>query len=66
MIGWLVATALALTVVYGIYEHNQISPDIEAMNMTETIFYNMFQRAIWAGCVVWVILACHWGYGGMY
>ena len=29
-----------------------------------SIIYGGLHRAVWGICISWVILACHWGYGG--
>ncbi|XP_013390848.1 nose resistant to fluoxetine protein 6 [Lingula anatina] len=58
--GWVVATACALAVVYGVYDVYQghpLSNDVGA-------FYNTMSRTVWGACVGWVIYACCTGYGG--
>ena len=63
-IGWVVSAASGLAVLYGVYPHNQVSPEDTSLPMSDTIAYNMFQRGVWAASIAWVIVACHWGYGG--
>ncbi|XP_013412631.1 nose resistant to fluoxetine protein 6 isoform X2 [Lingula anatina] len=60
LIGWMVATATALALVYGLYDVYQghpLSNDVGA-------FYNAVSRTAWGACVGWVIYACCTGYGG--
>ncbi|XP_013404902.2 nose resistant to fluoxetine protein 6 [Lingula anatina] len=60
LIGWMVATATALALVYGLYDVYQghpLSNDVSA-------FYNAVSRTAWGACVGWVIYACCTGYGG--
>ena len=67
MLGWVVACTSGLAVLYGVYPYNHISDHMDqTMTMTETFFYDVFQRSVWSAAVAWIILACHWGYGGTY
>ena len=59
VIGWLVAIATGLAVVYGPYANNKHASD--AVN----ILYSVLFRNVWAVAVSWVIYACHNGYGSM-
>ena len=66
-LGWCISIASGLAVLYGVWPYNQVygpEEDIPVMNMTETFFYNMFQRVVWSAALAWIILACHWGFGG--
>ncbi|GFS10407.1 nose resistant to fluoxetine protein 6-like [Elysia marginata] len=59
--GWLLATGVALAVIYGLrgdvgFEHPS-SPGVAAL-------YNAMARSAWAACVCWVIMACATGWGG--
>ena len=61
LVGWLFATILALSVVYGLYpagsQGRLLSPVANA-------FYAGLSRFVWGLGVSWVILACYFGYGG--
>ena len=59
-VGWAVALAVGLAVVYGLYENNNghpVSTDVAAL-------YNALNRIAWGAAVCWVIFACATGYGG--
>ncbi|RUS88829.1 hypothetical protein EGW08_003374, partial [Elysia chlorotica] len=59
-VGWAVAAAVALAVVYGLFESTNghpISTDVGAL-------YNALARTAWGASVSWVIFACATGYGG--
>ncbi|XP_012944913.2 O-acyltransferase like protein-like [Aplysia californica] len=61
VIGWAVAVATGLAVVYGIHG------DITAKDPSSTevaALYNALARSAWAVAVSWVIIACTSGYGG--
>ncbi|XP_042889060.1 nose resistant to fluoxetine protein 6-like [Penaeus japonicus] len=62
--GWAAATGVALAVVFGIARYNNPSPGTPQMSLTEAVLYGGLHRAAWAVAVAWIILACHWGYGG--
>lgn len=61
MVGWTVATAVAMSVLYGLY-----TPDGSAPDLGEGVsaFYNATSRTAWGLSVAWVIFACASGYGG--
>ncbi|XP_041474396.1 nose resistant to fluoxetine protein 6-like [Lytechinus variegatus] len=60
--GWAVATAIAMAVVYGLYNANRgVSTPSQAANIMSLTF----SRFAWALAVSWVIFACHYGYGGV-
>ncbi|CAL1546946.1 unnamed protein product [Lymnaea stagnalis] len=61
ILGWLVAVATGLAIVYGI--HGDISGD-SPTSVGLAAFYNAVSRSAWAACVSWVIIACVSGYGG--
>ena len=61
---WIITTGSGLAVLYGLYPHNYISPDAHPLPLAWTVIYGMFNRATWAACVGWIVLSCHWGYGG--
>jgi hypothetical protein len=60
MLGWALATAAALLVLYGLYDsdgNDNLSGDVAAL-------YNATSRTAWGMAVAWVIFACATGYGG--
>ncbi|XP_063604151.1 nose resistant to fluoxetine protein 6-like isoform X2 [Penaeus indicus] len=62
--GWAAAIGVALAVVFGIARYNDPSPGTPQMTLAEAVLYGALHRAAWAAAVAWVIVACHWGYGG--
>ncbi|KAK4296233.1 hypothetical protein Pmani_031262 [Petrolisthes manimaculis] len=64
--GWVLAVGAALSVLLGIAPYNYVNvPDtVPDFPRALAILYGGFARAVWAAAVGWVVLACHWGYGG--
>ncbi|XP_067662096.1 nose resistant to fluoxetine protein 6-like [Haliotis asinina] len=60
LLGWCVATASALAVLYGLYDVNNGHP----VSVEVAAFYNAVHRSVWGACLCWVIFACATGYGG--
>ncbi|XP_071947853.1 nose resistant to fluoxetine protein 6-like [Antedon mediterranea] len=60
LLGWLVATVIGLSVVYGLYGtlHGN------ELNKGATVMYITFCRFAWAVALGWVSFACITGYGG--
>ncbi|KAL4219415.1 hypothetical protein ACF0H5_021995 [Mactra antiquata] len=58
--GWIIATALSLMVLYGLYT----SDGTEKLSTTTAAIYNATHRTVWGACVAWVIYACATGFGG--
>ncbi|XP_035828349.1 O-acyltransferase like protein-like [Aplysia californica] len=61
VIGWAVAVATGLAVVYGIHD------DITAEDPSSTevaALYNTMARSAWSVAISWVVIACASGYGG--
>ena len=61
LLGWASATAIALLLLYGLYDPSgtpKLSNDVAA-------FYNATHRSAWGLVVCWVIVACATGNGGM-
>ncbi|XP_041462659.1 nose resistant to fluoxetine protein 6-like isoform X1 [Lytechinus variegatus] len=60
VIGWLIAAAIGMTLVYGLYPsyHGHV------MSTAESAAYMALCRFVWAVCLSWVVFACHYGYGG--
>ncbi|KAK3766954.1 hypothetical protein RRG08_059823 [Elysia crispata] len=59
-LGWAVAWAVGLAVVYGLFENTNghpVSTEVAAL-------YNSLDRIAWGAAVCWVIFACATGYGG--
>ena len=64
MVGWLVATALGVLVVYGIY--GETKKGGTQFNKAENITYGTFSRFTWGLALAWVIYACNKGYGSKF
>ena len=60
-IGWMLATATGLAVVYGL--RGDISGKHQGSVAVHAL-YNALSRSAWGACVCWVIVACSQGYGG--
>ena len=59
--GWLLATAIALFVIYGPYTSSSYK-----WGEKEHLLYGIFFRFAWAVSMSWVIYACQNGFGGKY
>ncbi|KAJ8301046.1 hypothetical protein KUTeg_022565 [Tegillarca granosa] len=60
LLGWAVATALSVTVLYGLHDvinGNPLSIEVAAL-------YNATHRTVWGACVCWVVVAGATGNGG--
>ena len=60
VVGWTLAVAVGVSVVYGLYDPSgvpQLNNDISAL-------YSATHRTVWGGAVSWVIVACATGNGG--
>ncbi|KAL8596761.1 hypothetical protein ACOMHN_053857 [Nucella lapillus] len=57
---WAAAAAIALAVLYGLYEVNQGHP----LALPVQALYNSVARTAWGAAVAWVIFACVTGNGG--
>ncbi|XP_066303333.1 O-acyltransferase like protein-like [Branchiostoma lanceolatum] len=61
-VGWLVAAATALTVLYATYgKYNGTTFQTES----ENVLYLTVHRTVWAMAIGWVVVACYHGYGGV-
>nr|XP_054759834.1 uncharacterized protein LOC129265960 [Lytechinus pictus] len=60
VIGWAIAIATGLAVVYGLYGEFNGHP----LSTAENAIYMAFAHFAWAIALSWVIFACHYGYGG--
>lgn len=71
LLGWCVATASGLAVIYGLYYYNHHmslsslanSSSSAHMTLVESIFYIGLGRTVWGLCLGWVVLACVSGNG---
>jgi peptidoglycan/LPS O-acetylase OafA/YrhL len=61
VIGWVVATAAGLFLIFGF--HGDTSTQSPSSLLVATI-YNAVARSIWGGVISWVVVACASGYGG--
>lgn len=60
VLGWAISTAVALLVLYGLYDadgKDKLGADAAAL-------YNATSRTAWGMAIAWVIFACATGYGG--
>lgn len=62
LVGWCVAIALALSVVYGPYKSIKL-PNVPFTKF-ENIMYGTFSRFAWGLALAWVVYACHRNFGG--
>lgn len=61
LLGWLTASALALSVVYGVYHAHITGPDLASpLGKLNT----SLSRSAWSLSLAWVTLACVMGWGG--
>lgn len=63
MTGWTVATFSALCVLLGMWSYNQILASYYYDPVTQ-VLYGGLHRGVWCISLAWVVLACHFGYGG--
>jgi len=59
--GWVASAASGLAIIYGVFWYTSRQ---EIMTIPLAAFYNAMNRAVWAACVCWVVVACTCGYGG--
>ena len=60
ILGWLVAAACALAVLYGLYDVSNGHP----LSTPVSAFYSSTHRTVWAAAIGWVLFACTTGNGG--
>ena len=60
LLGWLVATAIGILVIYGLYDES----GAPHLSNTLNAFYNAAHRTGWGLAVAWVVVACATGNGG--
>lgn len=63
LLGWAIAVALGLGLVYCTYSENQEGGTPWSREWRSA--YEALGRPLWAACVAWVIFACHNGRGGV-
>uniref|UniRef100_A0A914XGG6 Nose resistant-to-fluoxetine protein N-terminal domain-containing protein n=1 Tax=Plectus sambesii TaxID=2011161 RepID=A0A914XGG6_9BILA len=59
-VGWMLATAVAMAAVFGLYHYSQG----EMMDVGYRAAYSAFSRPGWALALGWLVFSCHYGYGG--
>ncbi|KAL3870231.1 hypothetical protein ACJMK2_038308 [Sinanodonta woodiana] len=59
VVGWLIATGIAMAVLYGLYD-----PYDNTRSNGVSAFYLSTARTAWGVALAWVIFACAIGYGG--
>ena len=59
--GWLISTALSLSLIFGLYP---IVKKGEALSINVAAFYNAVSRPLWCVSLAWITIACVNGYGG--
>ncbi|XP_071543591.1 nose resistant to fluoxetine protein 6-like isoform X2 [Panulirus ornatus] len=64
LLGWVVATAMALLVIYGVANYDTFE-DPDPLPLSVSVIYGGFSRVAWALALLWVVFACHTGYGGL-
>ena len=64
LIGWCVAIAIGLSVVYGLYDFYKDYPSTKIGGEGESLFYIGTSRLAWSLALAWVIFVCAVGYGG--
>lgn len=58
-IGWMMSAALALGILFGLYEYSKTT----YISFAGLIIYAAFGRVLWSVAVSWVIFACSTGHG---
>ncbi|XP_072180893.1 nose resistant to fluoxetine protein 6-like [Diadema setosum] len=66
LLGWLVASALGMTVTYGLYGiFDKPGYEVGSLSTAESTAFGVLRRPAWAIALCWVVFACHFGYGGV-
>ncbi|CAL4071880.1 unnamed protein product, partial [Meganyctiphanes norvegica] len=69
VLGWVLSAGIGLLVIYGGYPYNSLDIETFAQNRVPTQaisdVYNGFNRGAWGLALMWLVLACHYGYGGL-
>ena len=64
LIGWCVAIAMGMLIIYGLYGFYKDVPVMHIGNKAESLIYIGFSRFAWSLALAWVIFVCAVGYGG--
>ena len=62
-VGWVLATAVGLAVVYGLVPYLD-EKQVPEINSFSRVSYGSFNRLAWSIAVGWLIFSCVHGYGG--
>ncbi|XP_071536057.1 nose resistant to fluoxetine protein 6-like [Panulirus ornatus] len=62
--GWCAAIAMALAVIFGLQDYNTLSGQVLPYDPVVSILYSGLHRLAWGAALLWVVFACHNGYGG--
>ncbi|XP_042891509.1 nose resistant to fluoxetine protein 6-like [Penaeus japonicus] len=69
LLGWLVAATIASLVIYGIADYNSLGRGdsffAKVLPVWMAALYGGLGRGAWALALLWVVFACHTGYGGL-
>ncbi|XP_071536043.1 nose resistant to fluoxetine protein 6-like isoform X2 [Panulirus ornatus] len=61
--GWCAAIAMALAVIFGLQDYNTFSDQVLPYDPVVSILYSGLHRLAWGAALLWVVFACHNGYG---
>ncbi|XP_071786154.1 nose resistant to fluoxetine protein 6-like isoform X2 [Asterias amurensis] len=59
--GWVLATGIGMSVVYGLYPSYHAAQDL---SKTASIIYISMSRFAWGVALAWVVFACNYGHAG--
>ncbi|XP_037787933.1 LOW QUALITY PROTEIN: nose resistant to fluoxetine protein 6-like [Penaeus monodon] len=62
--GWTIAAFSALSVLLGMWSYNQLEVTYHYDPVTQ-VLYGGLHRGVWCAALAWVVVACHFGYGGI-
>ncbi|KAK8389789.1 hypothetical protein O3P69_009056 [Scylla paramamosain] len=66
VVGWVVSAAIAIAVLFGMTEYNVLDfSDPKKVSQVVSILYGGLSRLAWGVSLMWVVFACHTGYGGI-
>ncbi|XP_072168240.1 nose resistant to fluoxetine protein 6-like [Diadema setosum] len=60
--GWVTAVILYMVLIYGLYD---VYRGASTLSLAASAMYFTFSRFTFALTVAWIIVACHYGYGGV-
>ncbi|XP_050737494.1 nose resistant to fluoxetine protein 6-like isoform X2 [Eriocheir sinensis] len=65
-VGWMVSAAIALAVLFGMADYNVFTFEKDnSIPQAASILYGGLSRLAWGVSLLWVVFACHTGYGGI-